>query len=87
MAKNRKNINKHVRTSNDVKSYDQVVMSAPSKIFVERYLSPKGKKLLAINPKNKKNIWDKYGKNRYKKNPDSIPCRNKIGGLKIIKHT
>jgi len=71
------------------KSYSQVVMSAPSKIFVERYLSSKGKRLIfdAKTKKEKDLIWSKYGKNRYRKNYDAVPCRNKIGGLKVINHT
>ena len=83
MANNRKT----TRGRKKDQHYSQVVMSAPSKILVERYLSPKGEKLLILNPKDKKIIWAKYGKNRYRSNPDAIPCRNKIGGLKIIQHT
>ena len=83
MANNRKT----TRGRKKDQHYSQVVMSAPSKLFVERYLSPKGKKLLILNPKDKKIIWAKYGKNRYRSNPTSYPCRNMIGGLKIIQHT
>lgn len=93
MANNRKT----TRGRKKDQHYSQVVMSAPSKLFVERYLSPKGKKLLNGRTKlihqNKAEkaeinaIWAKYGKNRYRINPDAIPCRNKIGGLKIINHT
>ena len=66
----------------------QIVMSAPSKLLVGRYLSPKGMHLIkdAKTKKEKANIWSKYGKNRYQKNKEAIPCRNRIGGVKIITH-
>lgn len=47
----------------------QDVLSAPAKIFVEDYLSPKGEKLLDEGKITEKEAWDKYGKKRYKKNP------------------
>lgn len=67
----------------------QIIMSAPRRILVEHYLSPKGLFLikLAKTKKEKNDIWAKYGKNRYRINYDSIPCRNKIGGMKIIVHS
>jgi hypothetical protein len=67
----------------------QIVMSQPSRLFVERYLSPKGKHLIvgAKTRKEKDAIWNKYGKNRYRNNPDAVPCRNKIGGVLIISHS
>jgi hypothetical protein len=67
----------------------QIVMTAPSKLFVERYLTNKGKFLmkLAKTRKEKDILWDKYGKNRYRINPDAKMCRNDIGGIKIITHS
>lgn len=59
----------------------QIVYSKPRKILVEKYLSPKGEKLmrLATTKKEKDEIWNKYGKNRYRNNPESKP-------IKIIVH-
>ena len=59
----------------------QYVMSAPSKIFVEKYLTAKGKFLLlsAKTKAEKAEIWAKYGKNRYRRNPDARP-------IKVIEH-
>jgi hypothetical protein len=59
----------------------QIVLSAPRKIFVERYLTPKGKRMmtLASSRKEKDAVWAKYGKNRYRINSDAIP-------VKVIKH-
>jgi hypothetical protein len=71
--------------ANQTESYmgvrKQRVLSAPGRIFVERYLSPKGKRLLwdANTKKEKKDVWAKYGKNRYRINPDAKP-------VKIITH-
>ena len=55
----------------------QIVLSEPGKIFKEKYLSPKGKKLLT--KKNAKEIWKKYGKKRYISNTNAV-------FVKIIKH-
>lgn len=74
---------------------EQIIMSAPSRLLVERYLSPKGIRLHmnAKTKEEKKLIWDKYGKNRYRKNPDSIPLRNydpkkgPVGKILRIYHT
>ena len=66
----------------------QVVLSAPRRLFVERYLTPKGKRMmvLAKTRKDKDLVWVRYGKNRYRNNPDAVPCRNKLGKLLIITH-
>ena len=65
----------------------QYVRSQPEKVFVEKYLSPKGMRMMAIlaektsndasiTPKLQKHlekeIWAKYGKNRYAINPASV---------------
>lgn len=85
MANNRK----ITRGRKHLNNYTQVVMSAPSRLFVEKYLTKKGKILIssAKTRAEKDAIWNKYGKNRYRNNPDSIPCRNKIGGVLMIQHT
>ena len=56
-------------------------VSGKSKLFVERYLSNKGKYLMvqAKTRAEKDAVWAKYGKNRYRSNPDSKP-------LKVIFH-
>lgn len=65
----------------------QYVRSTPEFVLVGKYLTPKGLKIMAIlaqkmiddvsiTPKLRKHlekeIWAKYGKNRYTVNPDSI---------------
>ena len=68
----------------------QVIMSAPSRVLVGRYLSPKGLKLhMSAKTKTEKAaIWQKYGKNRYKNNPDSHPVLRDDGqGYKVITHS
>ena len=65
----------------------QYVHSTPEKVFVEKYLSPKGIRMMwillkkvnedpSITPKLRKHlekeIWAKYGKNRYSINPESV---------------
>lgn len=65
----------------------QLVRSKPLMKLKEKYLSPKGKKLLALTanlkPKERKaqtkEIWAKYGKNRYVRDPESVV-------IKVIKH-
>lgn len=59
----------------------QTVMSAPGKLLVGKYLSPRGEFLLlsAKTKKEKELIWAKYGKNRYRNNPDARP-------VKVIEH-
>ena len=56
----------------------QIVMSEPSKIFKEKYLTKKGKRLLMNKILTKKEVWAKYGKNRYVKNPDAFPVKEII---------
>ena len=58
---------------------DQVVYSEPRKIFVKKYLTPKGQGLLLSKQITKKEAWEKYGKNRYKINPNAKP-------IKMISH-
>lgn len=68
----------------------QVIMSAPSRVLVGRYLSLKGLKLqMSAKTKTEKAaIWQKYGKNRYKNNPDSHPVLRDDGmDIKIITHS
>jgi hypothetical protein len=58
-------------------SVPQMIMSAPRRMFVGKYLTPKGEKLLlSAKTKAEKNaIWEKYGKNRYQLNPESRPVK------------
>lgn len=57
----------------------QVVMSEKSRTLVEKYLSPKGKRLLAEKAISKKEAWARYGKNRYRVNEKAKP-------VKVIAH-
>jgi hypothetical protein len=84
MANNRK----ITRGRNHKNNYTQVVMSAPSRLFVEKYLTKKGTLLLASakTKADKTKVWDKYGKNRYRNNPDSHPIPI-LNGIKRIIHT
>ena len=77
------------RTSFDVKSYTQAVHTAPARIFKEKYLTKKGKKLMALatTDKERKIIRSKYEKNRYINNPDCDVFRNPNGKIRRIKHT
>ncbi len=53
----------------------QIVYSGPKRIFKERYLTKKGKKLMltATTKKEKDLIWELYGKNKYVDNPKAKP--------------
>jgi hypothetical protein len=68
MANNRKMTNGRRR---------QIIMSAPSKLFVEKYLTKKGIIMLrtAKTKSDKAAVWAKYGKNRYRPNPESKPVK------------
>ena len=57
----------------------QVIYSAKRKIFKEKYLTPKGVRLLNRGRFSKEEIWKLYGKNRYTINPEAKP-------VKQIKH-
>lgn len=74
MAKFKQNGNKNPRSK---KNKDiQVLYSEAPKIFKEKYLSPKGKRLISqhgLTKKQKEEIWKKYGKNRYIPNPNAKP--------------
>ena len=52
-------------------------VSGSAKLFVESYLTNKGKFLIvkAKTRAEKDAIWAKYGKNRYRVNPDSKPVK------------
>lgn len=66
MANNRKTTKGRIKRQ-------QTIYSEPKRIFVEKYLTPKGKKLLANKEISKEDAWEKYGKNRYKDNPNAVP--------------
>lgn len=57
----------------------QIIYSEPRRILVERYLSPKGTRLLKTKEITKKEVWEKYGKNRYALNVNAKP-------VKVIAH-
>jgi hypothetical protein len=67
----------------------QIVISAPRRILVGKYLNKKGKRLMAEaeTKAEKRSIELKYTKNRYTLNDKAVPCKNKIGGTLIIYHT
>ena len=77
------------RTSFDVQPYTQAVHTAPARIFKEKYLTKKGKKLmtLATTKEEKAVIRKKYEKNRYVANPECKLFRNPNGKVRRIKHT
>lgn len=93
MAKNRKteSVESRIgRTSfNDHQPYTQVIHTAPARILKEKYLTKKGKKLMALatTKKEKDLIRSKYEKNRYMNNPDCDVFRNPNGKIRRIKHT
>jgi len=53
----------------------QVVLSKPKRIFVERYLTKKGLRLLLTKQLSKDETWKKYGKNRYEVNPEAVELK------------
>lgn len=57
----------------------QVIYSEPRRVFIERYLTPKGERLLKQGVLTKKEADEKYGKNRYRINTEAHP-------VKLIKH-
>ncbi len=62
------------------KSRKQMVWSQPRYIRKgERYMTKKGKSLLASGLISEKEAWLKYGKNRYVLNPNAVL-------IKIIRH-
>lgn len=69
----------------------QIVYSEAQKLFKEKYLSPKGKRLFAKSKKDL--IWKLYGKNRYTVNPNAKPVTISVmrhgimvQRVKVIKH-
>ena len=65
--------------SNRLKGRKQVIYSEPRKLFKERYLTSKGAKLLLLKQISKEEAWKKYGKNRYRINPNAKT-------IKVINH-
>lgn len=93
MAKNRKIESVESRlgrtSSNDPQPYVQTVHTAPARIFKEKYLTRKGKRLMvsATSKEEKVVIRRKYEKNRYVTNPECELFRNPNGKIRRIKHT
>jgi hypothetical protein len=52
----------------------QVVYNTPRKVFVEEYLTNKGKRLLAEGA-DRGLVYSLYAKNRYRINPDAKPIK------------
>jgi hypothetical protein len=80
MAKNRKSYSGRVnnRKSTDGRIH-QIIYSEKKKVFVGMYLTPKGQKLLDEGKISKSVAEAKYGKKKYRINPNAIP-------VKIISH-
>lgn len=55
----------------------QVILTAPSRIQVGTYLTPKGARLKAEGTSDE--VLSKYTKNRYKPNPESKPFKALAG--------
>lgn len=93
MAKNRKIESVESRlnhgSANDRQPYVQAIHTAPARIFKEKYLTKKGKRLmtLATTKEEKAVIRKKYEKNRYVANPECKLFRNPNGKVRRIKHT
>lgn len=91
MGKNRQieSVESRINRTNNNKNYTQVVLTAPAKICVGKYLTKKGKRLMALatTEKEKAAIRRKYEKKRYIPNPDCDVFRNELGKIRRIKHT
>lgn len=63
------------KSSRKKQYYEQIVYDRPRKVFKEKYLTKKGKRLLMNKEITKKEAWEKYGKNRYTIDPEAKPIR------------
>lgn len=70
MAKSKRHLSRRNKVSNL-----QIVYSESKKVLIEQYLSPKGDRLLKEGKITKEVAWEKYGKNRYRDNPDAKPVK------------
>ena len=71
----------------------QVILNAPSRVLVGRYITKSIQKRVDIKQISKREALKRWGKNRYRPNPDSKPFRsastlmgNGLGKMKIIEH-
>ena len=71
MAKSKR----HLSRRNKVKKNVQIVYSEKRKVFVKRYLSPKGKRLVNEGKLTVKEADEKYGKNKYRINENAKPIK------------
>lgn len=53
----------------------QTVYSEPQWLLSGKYLTEKGKRLLQTKQITEKEAWEKYGKNRYRINPNARPLK------------
>ena len=73
-----------------MKKYIQLIRTQPIRKLVGRYLTNKGKRLVAEGVLTPKQADEKYGKNRYTVNPDSKPFKKyKLKGksVKLVQKT
>ena len=75
MAKSRRHISRRSKMNTTI----QVVYSEKRKIFVKKYLTKKGKEMMAINKLSEEEALKLYGKNRYRINRNAI-------AIKVIAH-
>ena len=80
MAKNRKSLSGRVNNRKSTTGrIQQTVYSEKRKIFVGMYLTPKGQYLLDNGKISKQEAERKYGKKKYRINPNAMP-------VKVITH-
>lgn len=72
MAENNKQVQEIIF---DKPSFKQVIYSQPRKIFVKRYLTAKGVRLVNAGTITPEEADNKYGKNLYRLNPNAKPIK------------
>lgn len=92
MVNNRQteSVQSQISRTNTTKNYVQIVHTAPARIFLEKYLTKKGRALMALAKTKEERdlIRGKYEKNRYVDNPDCRPFIDpKTGKKRKIHHT
>ena len=55
--------------------FKQIIYSEPLWVPVETYLTKKGQRLFDTKAMPVADIWAKYGKTRYRKNPFAVPVK------------
>jgi len=69
MAKSNRSNDRKEKTKDNI----QIIYSEQRRVFKEKYLTPKGVRLLANKEITKEDAWKRYGKNRYHINPNAKP--------------